>query len=56
MMTLIKKIIDAHGGAKYWNTLEALDADISAKGFLFTTKHMANDINNLRPVRASFKE
>ncbi len=34
----IKKIIDAHGGEDFWNGLEALEAEISAAGLLFTFK------------------
>jgi len=40
MIPLINKIIDAHGGAEYWNTLEALEAEISVRGFLFTAKRI----------------
>jgi hypothetical protein len=37
-MTLLEQIIAAHGGAAYWNSLEAVDAEVSADGFLFTAK------------------
>jgi len=37
-MTLLQRVIAAHGGLDYWNGLEALDAEISASGFLFTAK------------------
>jgi hypothetical protein len=40
MITLINKVMDAHGGEEYWNTLEALEAEISVSGFLFTAKHI----------------
>lgn len=35
---IVKRIIGAHGGAEYWNSLEALEGEISARGFLFTAK------------------
>jgi hypothetical protein len=35
---LLDRIIEAHGGMSYWNSLEAVDAVISASGFLFTAK------------------
>jgi hypothetical protein len=44
-------VIEAHGGAERWNTLEALDADISAWGLLFTVKRRPI-LNHVR-VRAS---
>jgi hypothetical protein len=37
-MQILHEIIEAHGGMDYWNSLEALDAEISAGGFLFTAK------------------
>ena len=37
-MKVLDEIIEAHGGMAYWNTLEAVEADISAAGFLFTAK------------------
>ena len=37
-MTLLQHAIAAHGGAEYWNSLEAVDAEVSADGFLFTAK------------------
>lgn len=37
-MRLLHEVIDAHGGMDYWSGLEALDAEISASGFLFTAK------------------
>jgi hypothetical protein len=36
---IMQEVIAAHGGMDYWNSLEALDAEISAAGFLFTAKH-----------------
>jgi hypothetical protein len=35
---ILYEVIDAHGGMDYWNSLEALDVEISASGFLFTAK------------------
>jgi hypothetical protein len=35
---IVHEAIEAHGGMDYWNTLEALGAEISASGFLFTAK------------------
>jgi len=54
MIPLINKIIDAHGGAEYWNTLEALEAEISVRGFLFTAKRVP--VLNRVQVRALTRE
>ena len=35
---LIREVIDAHGGATLWSGLIALEAELSAWGFLFTAK------------------
>jgi hypothetical protein len=35
---VIREAIEAHGGVERWNRLVALEADISAKGLLFTLK------------------
>jgi hypothetical protein len=35
---LIGEVIDAHGGEALWNSIEAIDAVISASGFLFKAK------------------
>lgn len=37
-LQILNEAIEAHGGMDYWNSLEALDAEISAGGFLFTAK------------------
>ncbi len=37
-MQIIEEAIEAHGGMDYWNSIGALDAEISASGFLFTAK------------------
>jgi len=34
----VKNIIAAHGGEDFWNGLEALEAEISTAGLLFTFK------------------
>jgi hypothetical protein len=36
--SLLQSVIAAHGGIDRWNALEAVDAEISASGFLFTVK------------------
>jgi hypothetical protein len=40
MMPIIRKIVDAHGGVENWHSLEAIEAEISVWGFLFTAKHI----------------
>lgn len=35
---IVLEAIEAHGGMAYWNSLQAVDAVISARGFLFTAK------------------
>jgi hypothetical protein len=35
---IVDEAIEAHGGLDYWNSLEALEVEISAGGFLFTAK------------------
>jgi len=37
-MRIVNEAIEAHGGMDYWNSLGALDAVISARGFLFLAK------------------
>jgi hypothetical protein len=37
-MSILHSVIAAHGGIDYWNGLAAIEADISAAGFLFTAK------------------
>lgn len=37
-MQIVHEAIEAHGGMDYWNSLEALNVEISADGFLFTAK------------------
>lgn len=36
---IIREVIEAHGGEDYWNRLDALDAEISASGLLFSARH-----------------
>jgi hypothetical protein len=35
---ILHEAIEAHGGMAYWNSLTAIEAEISAGGFLFTAK------------------
>jgi hypothetical protein len=37
-MQIVHEAIEAHGGMDYWNSLDAVEAEISAHGFLFTAK------------------
>ena len=37
-MLLLDNILAAHGGLAYWNSLEAVEAELSASGFLFRAK------------------
>jgi hypothetical protein len=37
-MQIIHELIEAHGGMERWSGLEALDAEMSVRGFLFTAK------------------
>jgi len=37
-LQIVNEAIEAHGGMEYWNSLEALDVEMSAKGLLFTAK------------------
>jgi hypothetical protein len=37
-MQAVHEAIEAHGGMDYWNSIGALEAVISARGFLFTAK------------------
>lgn len=37
-MQIVHEAIEAHGGMDYWNSLDALEAEISVSGFLFTAK------------------
>lgn len=36
----LNRILDAHGGLDYWNSLAAIDLEMSARGFLFAAKHV----------------
>jgi hypothetical protein len=38
--TMMEEIIAAHGGRELWNSLDGLEARISAWGFLFDAKHL----------------
>jgi hypothetical protein len=52
--TIIKEIIEVHGGSTLWNSLETLEAEISAWGLLFTMKRQPV-LNHIR-VRVSTRE
>lgn len=51
---IIKEIIEAHGGSVLWDSLETLEAEISARGLLFTMKRQPV-LNHIR-VRVSTRE
>ena len=53
-MKILEEIIEAHGGMDYWDTLEAVEADISAAGFLFMAKRRPV-LDHIR-MRASTRE
>jgi hypothetical protein len=38
MSNVLSEIISAHGGKAYWDSLESLEVELSADGFLFTSK------------------
>ncbi len=40
MTAVLDGIFDAHGGLDYWRSLSTIDVEISAWGFLFTTKQV----------------
>ncbi len=37
--SVLQQIIDAHGGLALWNSLDTIEAEISARGLLFSMKH-----------------
>lgn len=39
-MEFLTRILDAHGGWEYWQSLSAIDVEMSARGFLFTAKRI----------------
>ncbi len=51
---IVEKIIEAHGGASRWHKLEAVEAVISVRGFLFKAKR--RPILNRVRIRASTRE
>ncbi len=53
-MKILDDIIEAHGGALYWNSIGSLHAEISASGFLFTAKRQ-RVLNHVR-IQASVRE
>jgi hypothetical protein len=52
--SIIEKVIEAHGGASRWQDLEAVEAIISVRGFLFKAKR--RPILNRVRVRASTRK
>lgn len=38
MLKILTEIIDAHGGLAYWRSLDSIEIEMSASGFLFTSK------------------
>jgi hypothetical protein len=54
VIPIVKEVIEAHGGMGYWRGLEALEAESSARGFLFTAKRRPV-LDHLR-VRAYTRE
>lgn len=51
---IVDEIIEAHGGVRLWNKVEAFEAVISASGFLFTAKR--RPVQNRVRVRAYSSE
>ena len=51
---VVEKVVDAHGGAARWHSLEAVEAVISVRGFLFAIKRRPI-LDRIR-VRASIHE
>jgi hypothetical protein len=51
---IVEQVIEAHGGVERWNELEAIEAIISVRGFLFKAKR--RPILNRVRVRASARE
>lgn len=49
---MIEEIIKAHGGREIWNSIDWIEADISARGFLFKAKHIPVLKHNLVRVSA----
>jgi hypothetical protein len=38
--TALDHILEAHGGLDYWRSLSSVELEMSARGFLFTAKHV----------------
>ena len=51
---IVDKVIEAHGGAARWRKLDAVEAVISVRGFLFKAKR--RPILNRVRIRASTRE
>ncbi|MFN8072900.1 MAG: hypothetical protein U0R66_13995 [Mycobacterium sp.] len=37
---VVKRILGAHGGVEYWQSVSAVEVSMSARGFLFRAKHI----------------
>lgn len=46
-MEALAKIMDAHGGLAYWRSLDSIEIEMSACGFLFTAKRV-KPLNHVR--------
>lgn len=46
---MIDRILDCHGGLELWNTLSEIELNMSASGFLFTTKRVPT-VDHVRMV------
>jgi len=51
---IVAKVVEAHGGASRWHKLEAIEAIISVRGFLFKAKRRPT-LSRVR-IRASIRE
>ena len=51
---VVEKVIESHGGGSRWRELEAIEAIISVRGFLFKAKRRPV-LNRVR-VRASTRD
>ena len=49
---IVHESVEAHGGLEYWNSLETLEAEISAGGFLFKAKRRPV-LNHVRMLAAA---
>lgn len=40
MTAALDRLLDAHGGLDYWQSLSSVELEMSARGFLFVAKHV----------------